>query len=85
MVNSFWSKTYAVTRWTNRESLGEHPMWMFLHLFSSVVQPGHWYCGIGQASAVCQPMVLWPGTCPARPGFHYATGLVAYNYDDTTS
>ena len=78
MVTSFWSKIYAVTRWTNCESRGEHPMF-----YICLVQWCSQVTGIGQAPAVCQPMVLWPGTCPARPSLRYATGLVAYNYDDT--
>ena len=84
MVTSFWSKIYAVTRWTNCESLGEHPMWMF---YICLTQWRSQVTGIGRAPAVCQPMVLWPGTCPARPGLRYATDLVtvAYNYDDTIS
>ena len=48
MVASFWSKIYAVTRWNNCESLGEHPMWTFyicLVLWHSQVT------GIGRAPA----------------------------------
>ena len=82
MVTSFRSNFYAVTRWTNCESLGEYPMWMF---YICLVQWRSQVTGIGGAPAVCQPMVLWPGTCQARPGLCYATGLVAYNYDDTIS
>ena len=42
------SKINAVTRWTNCESLGEHPMWMFY--ISGVARS---LAGIGRASAVC--------------------------------
>ena len=52
MATSFWSKIYAVTRWTNYESLGEHPMCICL------VQRRSQATGIGQAPAVCKPMVL---------------------------
>ena len=50
MVTSFWSKIYAVTRWTNCESLGKHPMWMF---YICLVQWCSQVTGIGQTPAEC--------------------------------
>ena len=73
MVTSFWSKIYAVTRWTNCESLGEHPMWMF---YICLVQWHSQVTGIGRAPAEYQSMVLWVGMCQARSSLRYATRLV---------
>ena len=78
MVTSFWSKVYAVTWRTNCESLGEHPMWMFFHLFSLVAQPGHWYW-LGTCCMLAYGALAGHMPCQA-----FAMPLVYY-YDDTIS
>ena len=72
MVTSFWSKIYAVTWWTNCESLGEHPMWMF---YICLVQWHSQVTGIILAGHLLYASPWCFGRARARPGPALATLL----------